>query len=217
MSRKVKNMIMISIILIVCVLSYFTMIGAVKGSIPNNSRFEKEFDAAMPQFNNSEFSKEDIPEKPSGDFVKGQMPNIGELPENFEKGEMHNLDEIPEDFQENFNGGRNFKGQFKQNINAIYYILFAVEGLTISLLLIYLIMSRFNSKILKETLGTGKLKIIFVILVLVLTIGLTVAQTMLAKNIFAANDMTQFENMQGPRNDTNNLNNTNEINEVENI
>ena len=223
MSRIIKNVVMILIILGVCVLSFFTMKGAVKSNIPNNSTFEKEFGGTIPQFNNGEFSEENLPQMPSGNFEKGEMPNNEKLPENFANGQMPNIGELPEnfengkmpeDFQENFKNGNLAKGDFKQNIGVIYYVLFAVEGLTISLLLIYLIMSRFNSKTFKETLGTGIQKIVFVILVLIITVGLTVLQSMLAKNVFAGtNDRMQFEDRQNFRN---NINNTNMLNQAEN-
>lgn len=223
MNRKIKNVIMITIILVVCVLSYFTMTGAVKSSRQNNGTFENDFGGTPPNFNNGEFSKEDMEERPSKDFQEGEMPNlenlpknfedgeipnIEELPENFENGEMPNFDEMPENFEENFKNGNLSKGQFKQNISAIYYILFAVEGLIISVLLIYLIMSKFNSKTLKETLDTSKNIIVFIILVLIITIGLTAVQSVLANNVFATNNMPQFENRQRPNNNTNNSNNT---------
>ena len=218
MSRKIKNVIMITIILVVCVLSYFTMTGAVKSSRQNNGTFENDFGGTPPNFNNDEVLKEDMEERPSRDFQNGEIPNlenlpedfengeipnIEELPENFENGEMPNFDEMPENFEENFKNGNLSKGQFKQNISAIYYILFAVEGLIISALLIYLIMSKFNSKTLKETLGTSKNIIVFIILVLIITIGLTAVQSVLAKNVFATNNMPQFENRQRPSNNTN--------------
>ena len=222
MSRVIKNVVMIAIILSVCVLSFFTMKGAVKSNIPNNSTFEKEFGETMPQFNNGEFSEENLPQMPSGNFGKGEMPNNEELPEDFANGQMPNIGELPEnfengklpeDFQENFKNGNLSGREFKQNISVIYYILFAVEGLTISLLLIYLIMSRFNSKTFKETLGTGTQKIVFVILVLIITVGLTILQSILAKNLFSSNNIMQFEDRQNFRN---NINNTNMLNQNEN-
>lgn len=222
MSRKIKNVIMIAIILMVCVSSYFTMNAAVKNSMPSSNNFKNDFGGTPPNFNNGEFSEEDMPERPSRDFENGEIPNNGELPENFKNGEMPNIGELPENFQkgempegfdENFKNGNFSREQFKPSISAIYYILFAVEGLIISSLLIYLIMSKFNSKTLKETLDTSKKIVVYIILVLLITIGLTVVQTMLAKNVFAANNMTQFENMERPRN---NFNNTNEIPDKEN-
>lgn len=206
MSRNIKNVVMIVIIIGVCILSYFTMNGAIKSSMPNSDNFKNNFGGTPPNFNNGEFSKENRPQMPSGNFEKGEMPNIGELPENFENGKMS------EDFKENFKNGNLPKGDFKQNISVIYYILFALEGLIISLLLIYLIMSRFNSKTFKETLGTGIQKIVFVILVLIITVGLTVLQSMLAKNVFVGNNRIQFEDRQNFRN---NIDNTNIVNESE--
>ena len=205
MNRKIKNVVMIITIIIVCVLSCFIMNAAVKSNIPNNSRFENEFKESMPQFNNEEVLKENIPQKPSGDFENREMPSNKEFPNDFKNGEMPNLDEMPE----NFKNGNFSKEQFKVSISSIYYILFAAEGLIISLLLIYLIMSRFNSKTLKETFGTGAQKIVFIILVLIITIGLTILQSMLSKNVFSINqdnNMPQFENRQSLKNDTNNTN-----------
>ena len=192
MNRNVKNVVMILIILIVCVCSYFTMTGAVKSSMPSNDTFKNGFRGTIPNFNNGEFSEEDIPQRPSGNFENGERPNKEELPENFEKGEMPNIDELPENFEENFKNGNFSREEFKPSISVIYYILFAVEGLIISSLLIYLIMSKFNSKTLKETLGTGNKIIIFIILSIIITIGLTVAQSMLAKNVFAINNLKKL-------------------------
>ena len=81
MNRKVKNVIMIAILIIVCILSYFTMNVAVKSSMPDNSTSGKEFGGTPPNFNNGEFSEEDIPQKPSED----SEDNRGELSENSEK------------------------------------------------------------------------------------------------------------------------------------
>ena len=225
MSRKVKNVVMLAIILMVCVLSYFTMSGAVKSSMPNNNDFRSNLGGTLPNFNNSEFSEEEMPQRPSQDFENGEIPNNGELLENFKNGEMPNMGELPENFEkgempegfeENFKNGNLLREQFKPSISAIYYILFVTEGLIISSLLIYLIMSKFNSKTLKETLDSSKKILVYIILVLIITIGLTVVQSMLAKNVFTANNNIQFENIQRPNN-YNNINNTNETNEVENI
>ena len=225
MSRKAKNVIIMAIILIVSVSSYFTMRGAVKSSVPNNNNVRNDFGGTLPNFNNGDFSEEDMPERPSIDFENGEIPNNEELLENFKNGEMPNMGEIPENiekgempegFEENFKNGNFSREQFKPSISAIYYILFVAEGLIISLLLIYLIMSKFNSKTLKETLDSSKKIIVYIILVLIITIGLTVVQSMLAKNVFAANNDIQFENIQIPNN-YNNINNTNETNEVQNI
>ena len=230
MSRKTKNVVMIIALLIVCILSYFTMSGAVKSTRPNNSTFGEEFGGTPPNFNNGQFSEEDMPQRPSSNFQDGEMPNLENLPENFGNGEIPDLgelpenfnkDEMPENFEENFKNGNFSKQEFKANISTIYYILFAVEGLIISSLLIYLIMSKFNSKTLKETLDTGNKIIIFTILTIVLTIGLTVVDGVLAKNLFTTKNMAQFENREKPNNNNSNITNettdkenSNEINQI---
>ena len=223
MNRKVKNVVMITTLLIVCILNYFTMSGAVKSTIPNNSTFGKEFEGTPPNFNNGQFSEEDMPQRPSSNFQDGEMPNLENLPENFGNGEIPDLGELPENFnkdampenfEENFKNGNFSKQEFKANISTIYYILFAVEGLIISFLLIYLIMSKFNSKTLKETLDTGNKIIIFTILTIVFTIGLTVVDSMLAKNLFTTKNMVQFENREKSNNNNSNI--TNETTDKEN-
>ena len=217
MNRKIKNGIMIAIILIVCILSYFTMSVAVKNSMSSNGMFKNDFGGTLSNFNNGEFSEEDMLQRPSKEFGNGEMPNIGEVPEGFKNGEMPNIAEMPENFEQTFKNSNFSKGQFRLNISLIYYILFVVEGLIISTLLIYLIMSKFNSKTLKETFETGKKVIIFIILVLILTTGLTVVQSILAKNVFGANNMTQFEDIQRNINNINNLNSIKDLTGEENI
>lgn len=231
MNRKVKNVVMIVVLLVVCILSYFTMNAAVKNSMPDNGKSGKEIEGTAPNFDSGETSEEDIPQKPSGDSENRKKPSRGdktdnpeneeitsdgEITENLENSENSNKENMPEDYEKNLKSGNFSKKQSKQNISAIYYILFAVEGLIISSLLIYLIMSKFNSKTLKETLGTGKNIIIFVILVVIITIGLTLGQSILAKNVFASNNTTQFENRQRPRSNTNNSKDTNETTDIEN-
>lgn len=230
MSRKIKNIIMIVIILIVCVLSYFTMKGAAQSSMPNKASFENDFEGKIPNFNNDEFSEENMPQIPSNGNGNREIPDKEQLPENFNKGDFSegfdesknlNFDEMPEGFEENFKNGNFSKESFKSNISAIYYILFAVEGLIVSSLLIYLVMSKFNNKTLKETLASKKI-IVFIISVLIITIVLTITQSVLTKKVFTASNMMQFENRQIPRNnnnvnDTNGITDTNKTNDSENI
>ena len=57
------------------------------------------------------------------------------------------------------------------NTSVIYYVLFAIEGLGLSLSLIYLIMSNLNKKTTKETFKSTDKIVIYVLSVLLLTIG----------------------------------------------
>lgn len=202
MRRLIKNVVMLLIIISVCVLSFFTMSMAVKSNVSNN--FNKEFNGNMPNFNNGDFPMENMPERPSGDFNMENMPSQENLPEEFKNGER------PEGFEGNFNRNDFPRGEFKTNIGIIYYILFVVVGLVVSGLIIYLVMSKFNKKSLKETLGTPKNIIVFLLLTIVITAALTVVQSLTAKNVFAKNNMKQFENINMPINNTDNNENVTE-------
>ena len=62
----------------------------------------------------------------------------------------------------------------KISLSVIYYLLFGVESLVIALVIIYLIMSRFNKKKFKEVLSNKDKVIIYILLSLILTFSLTV-------------------------------------------
>ena len=64
-------------------------------------------------------------------------------------------------------------GENKNNISTIYYVLFSTENLIITILVIYLVMSSFNKKTLKETFINKDKIIIYVLGSIILTIGLT--------------------------------------------
>lgn len=208
MNRKIKNVVIIVMVIAMCMFSYFTTSGATKNAMPNNRFGNNQNQREIPaNFNNGE-----IPEVPEGGFKNRKMLDISGLPENmqkdFENGNMKNFDD-------NFSN-RNFK----QNISVLYYILFIVEALIISLLITYLIMSKFNEKTLKETIENSKRIVIFVVLTVVITIGLTFLQITLVRNVFPAKNRIQFENMQMPKNDYNNTNvvkKNNETNTTENV
>lgn len=137
MSRKVKNIIMITIIIIVCIASGFTI------------KLAKE---------------------------SGEGTNQGNPPQ-----------------MSNSSGENNTK------IETAYYIIFGIEAFVVSILVIYLIMSGFNSKTLVETLNGAKNIIIYIILVAIVTTGLTFTQSYITKNISSSNTQNQIQNnMQMP-------------------
>ena len=82
--------------------------------------------------------------------------------------------EMPNMNQQNSEGG----------IQTIHYIMFGIEGLVVSILIIYLAMSRFNKYTLRETLNETNTTIIFVLLTLILTTILTVAQVCITNKVF---------------------------------
>lgn len=87
-------------------------------------------------------------------------------------------------------------------ISTIYYVAFAGETLSISILITYLIMSNFNKKTIKETLNKGGKIATYVIIVIALTVGLTITQIYVTKNVLVSSSKEQTRNfdnnMQGP-------------------
>lgn len=81
-------------------------------------------------------------------------------------------------------------------IQTIHYIMFGIEGLVISILIIYLAMSRFNKYTLRETLNETNTTIIFVLLILILTTILTVAQVYIINKVFTTTNPSSQNNQQ---------------------
>ena len=109
------------------------------------------------------------PAKPNGENSNNQMPK-----------EMPNMN------VENSNSG----------IRAIHYIMFVMEGIIISILITYLVMSKFNKFTIQETLnGTSKV-IIFGLIIIIITTALTLAQICIAKKFFTAENSNSQNNQQ---------------------
>lgn len=210
MSRKVKNIIMITIIIIVCIASGFTIKlakesgeGTNQGNPPqmlnssgeNNSNGQMVTPPSKPDESNGNNSTEP-PAKPadsngsnSTGSQQNQMTGKPDGQNNSNSQENENMASMP-DMQ---NGENNTK------IETSYYIIFGIEAFVVSILVIYLIMSGFNSKTLAETLNGAKNIIIYIILVAIVTTGLTFAQSYITKNISSSNTQNQIQNnMQMP-------------------
>ncbi len=172
MKRNLKNIVMILIIIAVGVCSYFTM---------KNTQTTNNNGGANQQ------NSQTIPQMPSQDSNSSENLNsngdMGEPPAKLD-GEnsssstnMQGLKEMPNMNQQNSNGG----------IKTIHYVMFGIEGLVISLMIIYLAMSRFNKYTLKETLNEVNTTIIFILLVIIVTVILTVAQVCITQKLLDSN------------------------------
>lgn len=210
MSRKVKNIIMITIIIIVCIASGFTIKlakesgeGTNQGNPPqmlnssgeNNGNGQMGTPPSKPDESNGNSSTEP-PAKPadsngsnSTESQQNQMMGKPDGQNNSNSQENENMPSMS-DMQ---NGENNIE------IETSYYIIFGIEAFVVSILVIYLIMSGFNSKTLVETLNGAKNIIIYIILVAIVTTGLTFAQSYITKNISSSNTQNQIQNnMQMP-------------------
>ncbi len=163
MSRKAKNIISIIFILLLCGSIVFTEYLSNKLSNTNNSN-------NMPNMNQNGSEPPEIPngnnevappEKPDGDNNMGIPP---EMPGN--NGSMEPREEYQEKNTDN---------------NYVYLILFGIESLCLSLIVIYLIMSKFNKKTFKETFANSDKILIYILGVIILTSGLTFTENLVGK------------------------------------
>ena len=186
MNRKIKNVIMILAIIVIGGLSAFTMYSA-KNSISDNNQnvmgggpSETGTPPEMPNDDGQNSKNEGTPpSKPDGDEDTDNHAN--------DQGNMQKPDDM-QNVQD-------------KDLDAIYYVTFAVEALVISTLIVYIVMSNFNKKTIKETLNNGGKIAIYLVIVVILTTGLTFAQSYMTKNVLAG-DSSQSQNidnnMQGP-------------------
>lgn len=202
MNRKIKNVIIILAIIIIGGLSFLTM-NTAKNSISSNQKMnggggassEMGTPPAKPEGDNNT-------ETAQGQNEKGTLP---EMPSN--GGQSTDNKGTPPDMsnRERQNNGNMQKTRGEnQNaeISTIYYVAFAGEALIISILITYLIMSNFNKKTIKETLNKGGKIVTYAIIVIALTVGLTITQIYVTKNVLVSSSKEQTRNfdnnMQGP-------------------
>ena len=180
MSRRViKNIVMIALVIALCVAMYFTMNGQ-----RNNFANREEMMQKMSEDGT-------IPEMP----VDGKMPENGERPEGMGRGNGNTVDgsemaeppempngEMPEgmtrggkqgDMPDNMRGGKS---------NTTMIILCAVEALGISVLVIYLVLSKFNKLTLKETFENKSKIISFIVIAILVTAIITMLIMLINKN-----------------------------------
>lgn len=221
MSRKVKNIIIITIIIIiiVCIARGFTIkLAKESGEGTNQGNPPQMLNSSGENSGNGQMGT-----PPSGNGMGGntQMPNNsngnnqGTPPSkpddsngNNSIGSQQNQMMGKPDEQNNSNSQENENmpsmpdmqnGENNIEIEISYYIIFGIEAFVVSILVIYLIMSGFNSKTLAETLNGAKNIIIYIILVAIVTTGLTFAQSYITKNISSSNTQNQIQNnMQMP-------------------
>lgn len=217
MSRKVKNIIMITIIIIVCIASGFTInIAKESGEETNqgnppqmsNSSGENNSNGQMGTPPNGMGGNTQMQKNSSGNNQGTPLSKLDESNGNNSIGSQQNQMMGKPDGQNDSNSQENENmpsmpdmqnGENNTEIETSYYIIFGIEAFVVSILVIYLIMSGFNSKTLAETLNGAKNIIIYIILVAIVTTGLTFAQSYITKNISSSNTQNQIQNnMQMP-------------------
>ena len=190
MKRKNKNKLTIVLVFLLLLGTYFTMHYAKNYNQFDKNRFNME------QRNRIENDMGEPQKKPSTDNPEG-LENTDESTENKE----HNSQTIPEnpDKEDNFSiEGNNPSEKMKSKFNklpfpTIIYIILGVESLLISLLLIYLLMSKFNKKTFKETIFSSNKLIVYLLSVIILTCGIVYLDTTIYTKYFRE-DKPKIEN-----------------------
>ena len=210
--RSIKNVVMIILIIALCIAMFFSVkpqkANFNGGNIEN---FKEMFEnGEMPEMPDGMFfSTEGFPGKmPDGERPDMSNIKMPEMPEGFEfengndrrsgKGnrpEMSKDENVPE-MPENMKNGENRKEFSKRNfasINPMKVVLCAVESLGITIILMYLILSKFNKLSLKETFENKSKIIIFIVAVILLTTIITIVTALVSKT----NSRSKFENFRG--------------------
>lgn len=78
-----------------------------------------------------------------------------------------------------------------------FYVIFSVEAFVLSIIIVYLIMSKFNKYTLKETFGKVAKTIVFIIIVAGITVGITVGDVAITNKYFLTSE-NQSQQMQMP-------------------
>ena len=203
MKRSLKNIIMIVLVILMCCSVVFTMNyaknnttnkmpsmngggtppdlpsdnapGDMKTSNGNNTdedRKEPPTDKGERLDNNSDM--EEPPAKPDGD--ENNAPN-GMPSNNENNSKTENVGEI--------DNNNDFIMNDSVSISSIYYIIFAIEGLVIFNIIMYLIMSNFNKKTFKETFSNKDKVMINILSIIILTSGFTYLCVNITNNLLS--------------------------------
>ena len=183
MQRKTKNIISIVIILLLCVSIVFTGYLNSKSSntSSNNMPNMNQNGSEPPEMPNGD-NQEKPPEKPEDEINGGIGNSNSNMEEPPEKPDGDNNMETPPEIPNNSGGMQQIVEQPKNNTNNnyIYLILFVIESLTLSIIVLYLIMSKFNKKCLKETFANSDKILIYILGVIILTSVLTFTENLIA-------------------------------------
>ena len=159
MKRKIKNIVIIVIIIIMGISSYFTINFASQNSTNSQKdMMEQGKMQGMQSKDSSGDSQSEPPAKPDGEGSGNQS----EPPAKPDGEGSGNQLEPPAKPDGEGSGNQSEPptrpdGEEKSTkIKTVYYILFGIEGLVISALIVYLIMSKFNKKTVKDTFSAGK-------------------------------------------------------------
>lgn len=164
MSRKLKNIITLILIVLLGLATYFTMNFAKDNMESTNSNMIQKNSEITSNKNDSEMP----PEIPSGESSSEAPP------------------ELPSEENSNMNSPNTnaiSMNEVNDNLDIIFYVLFVVESVGISIAIMYLIMSNLNKKGIKETFINSDKILIFILSIIILASVFTVLDVYITKNV----------------------------------
>ena len=185
MNRKIKNILIILVIFIIASLSYVTM-KAASNNTNNSSNSGGQNNMGTPP-----------------NMVQGQTPPDKPNEDNNNSNDNMQMNKSDNNNSEKPNQMPNEK---TEGVETIYYILLTLEAFAISALIVYLVMSNFNLKILNETFDSGIKALSFTIIIIILGMALTFLQTYITNNYFATENNQSQQMPQGGMNGGTNSN-----------
>lgn len=210
MSRKIKNILMSGLVLVLIVSSCFTVSYAIDNINVRSDMIQNNDRGNPPEMPSGEMGEppekpegemEEPPEKPDGEVGDNSNGEPPELPDDAGGGEMV----TPPD--ENNLPNMDSRSTSSNNL-IIYYLLLSIQSLVLSLILIYLIISEFNKKSFKETFETKDKIIVYVVGVLIWTVGLTLMEVYNIKSNYSNDTYNKLIQNSNSRSETS-INNSN--------
>ena len=193
MSRKVKNIITVGLIIILIGAVLFTMNLAKENIKGTDNNHESSNEQKPPELPNGEaLGDEERMEPPSGEMPSDENrpePPSGEMPSDENRPELPS-GEIENHHEETTN---------ELKLTTAYYLAFGIESFLLSVLLILLVMSRFHKQTIIETLDTNSERIIYGVCLIILTCTLTYSFSLITKKCFLTNNKSSNNNGEVPQ------------------
>lgn len=185
MKKKTKNIIMIALIVVMCILLGLTITYATKNT---KASFEQQNNLTPPTApnNNQSGQNNTPPEKPnenSDNNTDEENPsnnNSMQPPENKDNNNQKNSNGMPPEIENNKSS--------EPSISTTYYIIFGIESFVLACLIIYLVMSKSNKKTLKETFYNTDKIMIGILCTILLTGGLTYTSSKITTSLINKTD-----------------------------
>ena len=186
--RKTKNFIAI-LLLIILVISSILTINYSKNNLSINNN-QKEIPGGSPGNgppNGNMPNRKESSDNNTNDNNEITPPEKPSEDNNKEDNNSNNS--IPTPPSNDNNNIKDFNNNTTANISTLSIILFGIESIGIASIIVYLIMSNFNKKEIKETFKTSDKLIIYILTIIILATCFTTVDVFATKNISLNNNI----------------------------